>query len=437
MNEKIKSSVSSLNRAYSRRDFIKTSTAAGILAAAHAIPAYAAGSDDTLKIGIVGCGDRGTGALRNAFDCAEGSRVRLVAMADVFQDKIDRCLGGVRNSHPGNVAVPDEQIFVGFDACKRLLETDIDIVFLTTPTHFRPMELRAAIEAGKHVFAEKPFGVDPVNTRTIFETADLADEKGLSIVVGTQQRYQPHYQEIIEHIRDGRIGDVVGAQVYWLWGFQDWHLNPRRPEWSDMEWQLRNWPYFVWLSGDHVVEQHFHNVDVMNWAMGGPPTQAIGMGGRQARTEEKYGNIWDHFAVEFEYPGGVRTLGMASQINGTTSRVGERIVGTKGTTWTTRDEGRIQGENPWQYERRVVSGMEEEHAKLIRSILDGEPINEARRAAETNMTVLMARMSAYTGRAISYNWVRNASRLDMSLDRYELGDMPVHPVAIPGQVEMI
>ncbi|MBD3275503.1 MAG: twin-arginine translocation signal domain-containing protein, partial [Candidatus Marinimicrobia bacterium] len=408
----------------SRRNFLKTSLAvtAGLMASQSA-HIYAQGSD-TIKLGLVGTGSRGTGAVIDCFNSSEGHRAELTAVAELFTDRVESSLKKIREEGYGDkVKVTGDTTFYGFDAYKDLLETDVDIVMLATPPHFRPTMLRAAIEADKHVFAEKPFGVDPVGTRTIFDTADLADEKGLSIIVGTQQRRQYHYLEIMDRIRDGQIGEIRGGQIYWNWGFQDWHLNPRQPEWSDMEWQIRNWPYFVWLSGDHYVEQHFHNVDIMNWAMGGPPERAMGLGGRQSRTEEKYGNIWDHFTVELQYAGDKRVMSMASQINGTTSRVGERIVGAKGSTWTTRGEGNIEGENPWVFDGEMISGMEKEHADLIRSIIDDKPINEARRAAETNLTMIMGRISAYTGRAVQYSWIRDASKLDLSPESYEMGDM--------------
>ena len=419
----------------SRRHFVKSTAAVSAgLAASKEIGVYGRGSD-IIRVGLVGCGGRGTGAVINCFDSSKG--VELVAMADMFQDKVDTFLETLKKSpHADKVKVKDT-IFLGFDAYKKLLETDVHIVILATPPHFRPEHLKACVNAGKHVFAEKPFAVDPVGARSIIETAGLADQKGISIVVGTQQRRQYHYLDIINRIHNGELGEIVGGQCYWNWGKQDWHLYPRQPEWSDMEWQIRNWPFFTWLSGDHIVEQHFHNLDIINWAMGSPPATAIGLGGRQARIGKKYGNIWDHFTVEFEYPNGARVMSMASQINGTTPRVGERVVCSKGSTWTDRSRGYIEGQNPFTYDGEMISGLEKEHADLIEAIRKGDHINEAKRAAETNMTAILGRMSAYTGRAIKWSWAMNASKLDLTPTKYEMGDLPVGPIAVPGKTKLI
>jgi predicted dehydrogenase len=308
---------------------------------------HPAGSDK-VRIGLIGCGNRGTGALLNCFEADEG--VELVAMADMFRDQVDKSLKTLKEKVSRDKIKVKDSLFLGFDAYKQVLQSDVHSVILATPPHFRPMHLKAAIRAGKHVFAEKPFAVDPVGVRSILETAELADQKALSIIVGTQQRYQSHYQEIINRIHEGQIGEIVGGSCYWNWGKQDWHLNPRQPGWTDMEWQLRNWPYFTWLSGDHIVEQHFHNVDIINWAMGSPPVKAMGLGGRQARVQPKYGNIWDHFTVEFEYPNGVLVTSMCSQINGTVNKVGEHVTGATGYSFTNRAMGYIKGQNPYEYE---------------------------------------------------------------------------------------
>jgi predicted dehydrogenase len=284
---------------------------------------------------------------------------------------------------------------------------------------------------------EKPGAVDPVGVRSLLKSAELADAKGLSIVVGTQQRWQPQYREIMKRVHNGEIGEIVGGQAYWNWGSSKWHWQPRKTQWSDMEWQIRCWPVFTWLSGDHLVEQHFHNMDVINWAMGSTPVSCIGMGGRQARTGPEFGNIYDHFTVEYEYPGGVRVMSMCSQIDGSTSRIGERVVGSKGSTFTTRAYGYIEGQNAYKYEGKNYSGMVAEHAGLIKSIRTAQPLNECKRVAETSLTLIMGRMSAYTGRALKYSWALNQSKLDLSWDNYELGDLPVRPVAIPGKTKLI
>ncbi|MHC4574566.1 MAG: Gfo/Idh/MocA family protein, partial [Planctomycetota bacterium] len=265
----------------------------------------------------------------------------------------------------------------------------------------------------------------------------LAGEKRLSIVAGTQQRRMSQYIEVMKRVHNGQIGEIVAGQCYWDWGHQDWHFALRQPKWSDMEWQVRCWPYFTWLSGDHIVEQHVHNLDIINWAIGSHPVQCLGMGGRQVRTGPEYGNIFDHFAIEYEYPNGVRVLSMCSQINGTTSRVSERVVGTKGFSYTTRGVGFIEGRNPYKYDGPRVDSMVKEHADLIKSIRDGNPINEGRQVAESTLTAIMGRISAYTGRALKWDWVMNASNLDLTPPEYEMGDLPVAPVAIPGKTQLI
>ena len=422
----------------SRRDVLRAGAAvsAGALVASGS-RVYAAGSDK-MRVAMIGSGSRGT---KDAIDCLKSAEgVELVAMAEIFQDRIDSSLSQMRKACPGQVKVTPETTFLGFDAYKKVLAMkEVDIVMLLTPPGFRPQMIKASLEAGKHIFAEKPGAVDPAGVRSLMASADLADKKGLSVVVGTQQRWQPQYLELIKRIHDGRLGDIVGGQAYWNWGSSKWHFEPRKPGWSDMEWQLRCWPYFVWLSGDHIVEQHFHNMDVINWAIGSPPVQCLGVGGRQARTGPEFGNIYDHFTVEYEYPNGIRVMSMATQIEGSTPRVGERVVCTKGATFTTRAEGYIddiKGKRIYKYEDPIHSGEVAQYAGLIKGIRQGQPINECKRLAETSLTVIMGRMSAYTGRALSWKWAMK-SRLDLSPAKYELGDLPVRPVAVPGKVPLI
>jgi len=422
----------------SRRDVLRAGAAvsAGALVASGS-RVYAAGSDK-MRVAMIGSGSRGT---KDAIDCLKSAEgVELVAMAEIFQDRIDSSLSQMRKACPGQVKVTPETTFLGFDAYKKVMAMkDVDMVMLLTPPAFRPQMIKAALEADKHIFAEKPGAVDPVGVRSLMASAELADRKGLSIVVGTQQRWQPQYLELIKRIHDGRLGDIVGGQAYWNWGSSKWHFEERKPGWSDMEWQLRCWPYFVWLSGDHIVEQHFHNMDVINWAIGSPPVQCLGVGGRQARTGPEFGNIYDHFTVEYEYPNGIRVMSMATQIEGSTPRVGERVVCTKGATFTTRAEGYIddiKGKRIYKYEDPIHSGEVAQYAGLIKGIRQGQPINECKRLAETSLTVIMGRMSAYTGRALSWKWAMK-SRLDLSPAKYELGDLPVRPVAVPGKVPLI
>jgi len=414
-----------------RRDFIKTSAAASIAAAIPgSLGLHAAGSD-TIKIGVIGCGGRGTGAAIDAMEAAPG--VEVVALYDVFQDRIDESLKRLREKHADKVKVTPDRCFTGFDGHQRLCALpDVNMVVLAAPPGFRPLHLKAAVEAGKNVFMEKPVAVDPVGVRSVIASSDLALRKGLAIVSGTQRRHQARYIELLKRIHAGEIGELVGGQCYWNMGFL-W-VKERQPGWSDMEWQCRNWLYFTWLSGDHIVEQHVHNIDVINWAFRALPVRCFAMGGRQVRTGPECGNIFDHFAVEFEYPNGVRVLSMCRQIDGTFERVEERIVGTKGVGF---GHGEIRGEKPWKYEGEEPNPYVVEHADLIASIRAGTPLNEGRRIAESTLCAVMGRMSAYTGRAMSWEWVMNASKLDLMPSKLEFGPLPVEPVAVPGQTQLI
>ena len=417
----------------SRRAFIKTSAAVSLASlAAPSSRIYAAGSDK-LRVGMIGCGGRGTGAAK---DCVNSSpNVEIVAMGDLFQDRLDKSLARLSREVDDKVSVTKDTSFTGFDAYKKVLACDIDMVILATPPHFRPEHLAAAVEAGKHVFMEKPVAVDPVGVRWVIESSEAAAKKGLAVVAGTQRRHQEHYLEVMKRIHNGDMGELVSGQCYWnqdgLW------VKKKRPEWSDMEWQCRNWLYFTWLSGDHIVEQHVHNIDVINWAMGSHPVECLGMGGREVRTGSEYGNIFDHFAVEFKYPNGARVLSMCRQIDGCAGQVSERVAGTNGTCYTDGSNGYIEGPNAYKYEGKSPSPYVQEHADLIAGIRQGKPLNEGRRVAESVMTAIMGRMSAYTGRALQWDWVMNASKLDLRPPKYEFGDLPVRPVSIPGKTELV
>ena len=423
----------------SRRNLLKTGavlSAGAMLSSGGRM--FAAGSD-RIRVAMVGCGDRGTG---DAIDCLKADRgVELVAMAELLKDRLEGSLKRIKNEFPDRVKVTPETSFLGFDAYKKVMAMDnVDIVLLLTPPGFRPPMVRAAVEAGKHIFMEKPAAVDPAGIRSLMESADTADRKKLSIVVGTQQRWQPQYQELMRRVHEGELGEIVGGQAYWNWGSSKWHWEPRQAAWSDVEWQIRCWPYFVWLSGDHIVEQHLHNMDVINWAIGTHPVSCLGMGGRQSRTEPEFGNIWDHFTVEYEYPNGVRVMSMCSQIEGSTPRVGERVLCQKGATVTDRSMGYIEdtkGRKIYTYDDPIHSGEVTQFANLIKSVRDRKPINECRRVAESTMTLILGRMSAYTGRALNWDWAMKASKLDLSVEKLEFGDLPVAPVAVPGKTQLI
>ena len=413
----------------SRRDFIKTS-ALSLVALGVTDKAFAAGSD-TVRIGLIGCGGQGT---RDVVSCVRSTRgVEIAAMGDLFEDRLQQSLEKLREDVPAAVKVTPGRQFVGFDAYKQVLASDVHMVLLTTPPHWRAQHFQAAVEAGKHVFMEKPAGVDPKQIRSVIETAELAGQKGLSVVAGTQRRHSKKYQETIRRIHDGQIGDIVAAYTYWnggdMLGYWPWYDKEGR---SGMEWQCRSWPWFTWTSGDHIVEQHVHNLDVVNWALQAHPEQCVAMGGRAVRD---LGNIYDHFAVEFEYSNGVRVSSQCRQINGCTNRIAERVVGTKGVADV--DRGVIMGEKPFQYDGPDPDHYVQEMADLVRSVREGAPINEAKQVAESTMNAIMGRMSAYTGRALKWDWAMKASKLDLSPPKYEFGDLPMRPVAIPGRMPLV
>ncbi len=432
---------------FSRRQFLKTTTILTALPAA----AFAGGCastrradqprpqargpkrTDTLRVGLIGCGGRGTGAAK---DCvAADPQVEIVALGDIFADRVTSCRSALSELGP-RCQVRDNTCFSGLDSYRKVLACDLDLVILATPPGFRPPHLKAAIESGRHVFMEKPVAVDPVGVRTVIAASELAEQKGLAIVSGTQRRHDPAYLTIMKRIQGGAIGKLVAGQCYWNQG--DLWVKPREPGWTDLEWQCRNWLYFTWLSGDHIVEQHVHNIDVMNWAMGSPPAKCIGMGGRQTRTGAEFGNIFDHFAVEYEYPNGARVLSMCRQVGGASDRVSERLVGTSGVAQPDRW---IRGWTRYEYKPKgePVNPYVQEHVDLIRSIRDGRPLNEGRRIAESTLTAIMGRMSAYTGRELSWEWALKSSQLDLMppADMLAGGAVGMAPVAVPGKEPLV
>jgi predicted dehydrogenase len=359
-------------------------------------------------------------------------------MADMFQDRIDSSLEALQKSVPKNLNVTKDRIFLGFDAYKKVLSMDeVDLVLFLTPPGFRPGHVADAIKAGKHMFIEKPGAVDPVGIRSLLQSSEEAEKKGLSVVVGTQQRYAPQYIEIIQRIWDGQIGELRMLKAHWICEMVNWHFAERKPEWSDMEWQIRCWPFFTWLSGDHLVEQLCHNIDVCNWIMEATPEKCTGLGGRQARTGPQYGNIYDHFSVEYQYPNGLTMLAMAAQMFGVTDRVANTIEGTKGTAHVTRQAARIEGEKPWTYEGIPPSGDLKMHGTLIQSIRENSPINEGKRLALTTMTAIAGRMSTYTGQALEFDWALKKSKLDLGPKNHVLGPLAVESVSQPGKTKLV
>ena len=423
-----------------RRDFLKTSAVAGgVLAAGGALNVHAQGNE-VIRVGLIGCGGRGTGAAEQCLKAgslaAQQIGVRLVALGDSFRDRATACLNRLRGVQEirNQVDVPEERIFVGLDAYQRVIES-CDLVLLATPPGFRPIHLRAAVAARKHIFTEKPVAVDGPGVRTCLQAFEDANRNRLSIVAGTQRRYQTGYLESMRKIHEGALGTITSARCYWNQGTL-WH-RARTEQMTDLEWQLRNWLYFTWLSGDHICEQHIHNLDVINWALGNShPVRAVGLGGRQVRTGPEFGHIFDHFAVDFEYPNNVRVMSMCRQIAGCESNVSEAVTGTRGT-WSTSADYRITGEQPWNFNRRQDNQpYQQEHIALLESIRAGRPINDLKNVTESTLTAIMGRMACYTGRAVTWEDALN-SQQSLVPERLSWDmNLPVPPVAVPGQTRI-
>ncbi len=360
-----------------------------------------------IRLAIVGCGSRGTGALVNMINYCPN--IEIVALADVFQDKLNRCHRELEYKY--KIIVPKDKCFIGFDAYKDILALDIDLVLLTAPPFFRPLHFAAAVEAGKNIFMEKPVAVDPVGVRSIIETGKKASEKGLKVAVGTQRRHQRDYVATLEMVKTGLIGDIVAANCYWNQGAL-WYSDPQ-PGWNEMEAMIRNWANWRWLSGDHIVEQHIHNIDAISWFVGMLPSKALGMGSRQRRLT---GDQYDNFSVSYEYANGVRLHSMCRQMNGCAYNVAEFIKGTKGSTNCQNTIWDEKGNVVWKYDYQKyvpdapdgsmelkVSAYDQQMIDLVAAIRNNTPYNEAEGAAKSTLVAIMGRESAYTGAEVSFD----------------------------------
>jgi len=442
-------------KSFSRRDFIGKSAlgAAGVVGVAGlaaacsseslnvtvAAPLKKAIDGAPIKAGVIGCGGRGTGAAINFLDSGDG--LEIVTLADLFDDRMANCRKKLKEEK--GVELPDEKCYVGFDAYKKLLEEDINYVIIATPPHFRPDQFEAAVKARKHVFMEKPVAVDPVGARRIMVAGKQADSMGLSVVAGTQRRHQWNYLEVYEYIKAGAIGEIVGANAYWNQS-KLWHVNPKA-EWTEMEAMVRNWVNWIWLSGDHIVEQHVHNIDVVNWFKGAHPVKAVGFGSRQRRIT---GDQFDNFSVDFVYEDGMHMHSMCRQFNGAANNVSEFVVGTKGTTNCSRSLHTHDGElihetlNPWPDADEEKAALEEkynspyvqEHIDLITAIRKGEQIVEAENVANSTLTGIMGRISAYTGKETTWEEMMN-SEIHYMPEVYDFGAVSGVPkdVPVPGE----
>ena len=442
----------------SRRRFLHTTTAAAagtsLLAGLDPIRAAHVSADETVKIGLIGCGGRGTGAAEHAMN-TEGP-TKLVAVADAFADNMGRAVEGLKRSHGDKVDVPKERQFVGFDAFTKVLDQDIDLVILATPPGFRPLHFEAAINAGKHVFMEKPVAIDAVGVRRVLDANKIAKEKNLAVAVGLQRHHEPIYIETIKRLQDGEIGRIVSARAYWN-GDGPW-VRPRKEGQTEMEYQMRNWYYFNWLCGDHICEQHIHNLDVINWLMGGPPSVAQGQGGRQVRTGKEYGEIYDHHFVEFTYEKDSDRTTLLSQCRhmpNCWNSVSEYAHGSDG--WCDIGDGRIydtKGNIKWAFERRDSSGQpkslhnghQDEHHDLFAQIRRGEIPNEGDYGAYSSMTSVLGRMATYSGREIRMDDALNSQLALAPIDEYRtFDDVPpvlpnpdmTYPIPTPGVTKVL
>ncbi|HOX82052.1 MAG TPA: Gfo/Idh/MocA family oxidoreductase [Chryseolinea sp.] len=406
MNEKINNP--------SRRDFVKQSTllAGGLFAAPLLSNAnYLSSVDDTIKIALVGCGGRGTGAAMQALLTKQN--VKLVAMADAFRDRLDSCYDALtdENSEEGNVkakvTVTDATKFTGFDGYQKAIAV-ADVVILTTPPGFRPIHFAEAVKQGKHVFMEKPVATDPAGIQKVLLAAEEAKRKKLNVVVGLQRHYQNSYRELYKRVQDGMIGEITSGQVWWnndgVW------VNMRKPEQTEMEYQMRNWYYFNWLCGDHINEQHIHNIDVMNWFKGSFPVKAQGMGGRQVRTGKEYGEIYDHHFVEFQYADGSVLNSQCRHIKGTYAIVDEMLVGTKGIVKCNEATISSKGKTLYAYDKKGENNpYQTEHDELFAAIAKGEyKFADAEHGAKSTMTAIMGRMATYSGEVMEWDKVINS-----------------------------
>ncbi|MEN7547037.1 Gfo/Idh/MocA family oxidoreductase [Rapidithrix thailandica] len=388
-----------------RRNFVKGSAAAagGMLLSPLAFQTgYAGAVDDTIKIALVGCGGRGTGATVQALKTKQN--VKLVAMADAFKDRLDNSLKHIGNQEDvdkSKIKVKGGNKYVGFDAYKKAID-QADVVILATPPGFRPIHFEYAIEKGKHVFMEKPVATDATGVRKILAAAKKAKEKKLNVIVGLQRHYQTSYRELMKRIHDGAIGDIVAAQAYWnsagVW------VKEREEGQTEMEYQMRNWYYFNWLCGDHIAEQHIHNIDVVNWAKNAYPVRAQGMGGREVRTDKKFGEIFDHHFVEFEYADGTVLSSQCRHQKGCMNRVSEFLHGTKGRATT---QGRtmitdLQGNKIWSHRgKNDPNPYQQEHDELFAAVANGDyKYADAENGAMSTMTTILGRMATYSGQII-------------------------------------
>ncbi|HEX3800929.1 MAG TPA: Gfo/Idh/MocA family oxidoreductase [Verrucomicrobiae bacterium] len=435
---------SSFESQLNRRSFLKTTSAAVVGSALLGSASAQSASDDTIKIALIGCGGRGSGAAAQALSTK--GNVKLVAMADAFDDRLKSSLENLKKAHPDRVDVPEDRQFIGFDAYQKAIPL-ADLVILSTPPGFRPIHFEAAVAAGKNIFMEKPVAVDGPGIRKVLAAAEIAKQKNLKIGVGFQRHHQIQYIEAMKRLHDGAIGDIHTVRVYWN-GNRPW-LRPRKPGMNEMQFQMTNWYYFSWLCGDHIVEQHIHNLDVGNWIKQAHPIRAVGMGGCQTKRVADNGEIFDHHAVEYQFADGSRMFSQCRHMQGCWDAVSEHAVGTKGTA--DLQDGRdfiIKGDNAWQFKdgkTSHISPYQVEHDDLFAAIRNNTPYNELIiYGANSTLTAIMGRMATYSGREITWEEALN-SEVNLAPSEYSWDAIPkaavgpdgLYPMPIPGDPEWL
>lgn len=422
----------------SRRRFISTGTlATGAVLGALPVERFAhAQGGNTIKLALVGGGGRGTGAGNQALHASE--YVKLVAIAELFQSKADVAVENLAKQNPGKVDVPPERRFIGFDGYKQAIAA-CDVVILATPCTFRPMMFEEAVRQGKHVFMEKPVAVDAAGVRRVLATIEESKKKNLKVGVGLQRRHKPGYLEAIKRVQDGALGDIQYLRTFWNMGNAR-AMVPRKPEWTELEYQLNNQFYFAWQCGDIIVDQGLHNIDVANWIKGSYPVRAMGVAGAEVRRGKDAGCLYDHYAIEFEYADGSRLFHQNRQIPGCFNYVAECAHGTLGGIECINDRNifAITGKNAWRYEveKPTIDPYQREHDDLFDAIINNKPYNEAERGALSTMTAIMGRMAAYTGEVITWEQALN-SQEKLGPATYALGPVELTPVPRPGHTKFL
>lgn len=428
---------SSASTPSSRRSFLKVSAATA--AGAAILPtAVHAGVGETIKVALIGCGGRGGGAALNALHA--DPNVKLTAVCDIFRDRAENKLRELRSAEGGKyterITVTPETIFSGFDGYKQAIDSGVDYVILATSPGFRPLHFAYAVEKNKHVFMEKPHAVDVAGVRSVIETAKKAKAKNLGVCAGFTYRYDLGKRETLKRIHGGAVGDVLAVHTTFLTG--DLWYRGDQPDWSEMEKQIRNWYYYTWLSGDFLVEQAIHNVDKSCWVMNEEyPIAATGMGGRQVRTDPKWGNIWDHFTVVYEYANGAKVFLQCRQNSGCQSLVMDHVIGNKGSAQLMQNRIDTPG-GSWTYDgdHNLSNAYDREHFELIQSIRAGKPMNDGVRSAMSTLMGILGREAAYTGKRITWKQIEQ-SKLKLVPDEFAWGPHPAAPVAMPGKYKLV